>query len=75
MASSSFRGVKSSRRETLSTVQVIQLDESLTTRQSRKNPSNSSTPGIKNGGISRRRSGASACHSKKSQTQTITAPS
>jgi hypothetical protein len=75
MASSSSRGLKSSRRNTLSTVQVIEIDQSPNTEQSRRNSNNSLTPGVKNGGVSRRRSAPSARHSKKSQTQTTTAPS
>jgi hypothetical protein len=65
-----------SRKNTLSTVQIIQIDQSPNTQQSRKNPNNSLTFGVKNGGVSRRRSARSVRYSRKSQTQTTpTAPS
>ncbi|CAF3321825.1 unnamed protein product [Rotaria sp. Silwood2] len=69
MASLSSRSSKSSKKSASSTAKIVRVDETFNTRQSRKSPKNASTPGIKNGGISRRRSAPSFHRSRNSQIQ------
>ncbi|CAF4074361.1 unnamed protein product [Rotaria sp. Silwood1] len=47
----------------------MRVDQSFNARQSRKSPKDASTPDIKNGGISRRRSVPSSRHSRNLQIQ------
>ncbi|CAF3936033.1 unnamed protein product [Rotaria sp. Silwood2] len=53
----------------------MQVDQSLSNRQSRKTPKDSSASGVKNGGISRRRSIASSRYSRSSKIQSTKATS
>ncbi|CAF1174824.1 unnamed protein product [Rotaria magnacalcarata] len=65
MASASSHGLRKSKR----TAQVVQVDQSFYDRQSRKTPMDSSASGVKNGGISRRRSAPGSRYSRGLQTQ------
>ncbi|CAF2918153.1 unnamed protein product [Rotaria sp. Silwood2] len=69
MASLSSRSSRSSKKSASSTAKIVRVDETFNTRQSRKSPKDVSTPGIKNGGISRRRSAPSSHRSRNSQIQ------
>jgi hypothetical protein len=69
-SSSSYQRLKHSKQNSTSTVQVTHDDQSLNDRQGRKNQTGSSTPGIKNGNISRRRSAPGARNSTTSKSQT-----
>jgi hypothetical protein len=69
-SSSSYQRLKHSKQNSTSTVQVTHNDQSLNDRQARKSQTGSSTPGIKNGNIPRRRSAPGARNSTTSKSQT-----